>query len=337
LSGLLGQLNVEFTLDDSAEREFSIEIDPRTVDASRLSRLGDLGFNRISLGVQDLDHQVQLAVNRVQDPEATIGLISAARAGGFGSVSLDLIYGLPRQSPGSFMATIDAVISARPDRLSIYNYAHLPTHFRAQKLIDEDELPSAEERVEMLSSSIDRLTRAGYVYIGMDHFALPDDELTRARRDGTLQRNFQGYATFADCDLLGLGVSAISKVGSSYAQNIRELQHWNTALERGKSPLWRGIQLSFEDHLRRTVIESIMCHGKIDFQALEESYGIEVQEYFAVELKRLKVLRDDGLITLSEETMEVTPEGLLLLRAVAMVFDESLDAKTPAVAFSKVI
>lgn len=337
LERVMGSLHQAFQLSRDPEREFSIEIDPRTVDARRLERLGEMGFNRVSLGVQDLDPTVQAAVNRIQGEAETLGLIQAARDAGFGSVSIDLIYGLPFQTRDSFERTLDTMIDARPDRLSVYNYAHLPQLFRAQRLIREETLPEPEVRLALLQSTIERLEAAGYVYIGMDHFALPDNELVRARDAGELQRNFQGYSTFADCDLVGLGVSAIGKVGDSYVQNQKDIRDWRRSLQAGALPVWRGVQVSWEDRLRRTVIEQAMCHGAVDFDAIGESFGIEFNEFFAAELAQLEALAEDGLIELDEQGLRTTPRGMLLVRVVAMVFDEYLQAARQTRSFSKVI
>jgi oxygen-independent coproporphyrinogen-3 oxidase len=336
LERVMASLGEAFSLSSAPDREYSIEIDPRTVDPARLARLTGMGLNRISLGVQDLDPQVQAAVNRVQGAEETLGLIDAARDAGFGSVSIDLIYGLPFQTLERFNRTLDAIIEARPDRLSVYNYAHLPDLFRAQRLIREEDLPTPETRLALLQCTIDRLRDAGYVYIGMDHFALPDNELVRARENGQLQRNFQGYSTYADCDLVGLGVSAIGRVGDSYAQNRKDIRDWRRSLQSGALPVWRGIQLGWEDQLRRAVIEQIMCHGQVDFDALGEAHGVDFDEHFAPELESLRALEADGLVTMDDGALEVTPRGMLLVRAVAMVFDEFLQRQQGR-AFSRVV
>ena len=337
LERLLGWLRRDFSLSESDDREFSIEIDPRTVDPARLDRLADLGLNRLSLGVQDLDPEVQAAVNRVQGAEETLRLIEASREAGFGSVSIDLIYGLPKQTLESFSRTLDTIIEAGPDRLSVYNYAHLPDLFRSQRLIREADLPEPAVRLQLLQCTIERLAAAGYVYIGMDHFALPDNELVKARDSGQLQRNFQGYSTFADCDLVGLGVSAIGKVGDSYSQNRKDIRAWRRSLQAGALPVWRGVQLTWEDRLRRHIIEQIMCHGALDFEAIGEAFDIEFSEHFAPEIEALAVLDRDGLIALDEEGFEVTPGGMLLVRAIAMVFDEALQKAQATPKFSKVI
>ncbi len=337
LAAIMRGLSSNFHLSMAPQREFSIEIDPRTVDTGRVRQLARLGFNRLSLGVQDLDPRVQQAVNRVQDPQQTLDLIGASREAGFNSISIDLIYGLPKQTLESFRTTLEVVIEARPDRLSVYNYAHLPELFRAQRLIKDADLPVPEVRLALLQCTIETLAAAGYLYIGMDHFALPDNELVRARDKGQLQRNFQGYSTFAECDLLGLGVSAISKVGDSYSQNFKDLINWRHSLKAGDLPVWRGVELSREDSLRRSIIEQIMCHGALDFDRIETQFGIDFGEHFAAELVMLKKLAWDGLLRLSGSGLRATSVGMLLVRVIAMVFDESLKSKDQERAFSKVI
>lgn len=338
LEQLMGWLRSGFTLDKTSKREFSIEIDPRTVDSSRLQTLADFGFNRISLGVQDTNLEVQRAVNRIQDPEATLQLVDQARLRGFNSVSIDLIYGLPKQSLASFENTLEMVTQARPDRLAVYNYAHMPHIFRSQRMINVDDLPSPETRLALMELTIQKLTDSGYRYIGMDHFALPDDELSRAQEAGNLQRNFQGYSTRAECDLIGLGVSAIGKIGDCYAQNLKEIPRWSTAVEAGELPIWRGLSLNAEDLIRRAVIESIMCQGKLDFATFNHRFEIDFNDYFAAELNQLRLQNDDGLINLDEDGLQVTPAGRLLLRNVAMVFDQYLkQSATEPKRFSQVI
>ena len=254
LKHVIEQLSRNFLLSRSASREFSIEIDPRTVNTERIAYLADIGFNRVSMGIQDFDPAVQKAVNRVQDQDQTLALIESARKHGFNSVSVDLIYGLPLQTAKSFEKTIDSVLSVRPDRLSVYNYAHLPHLFPAQRMINTDDVPSAEVRLQLLASTVTRLVDAGYVYIGMDHFALPDDELSLAMENGTLQRNFQGYSTCRETDLVGIGVSAIGRVGNSFVQNRKDIRDWQAAIDDGGLPVWRGLGLSGEDRLRRSTL-----------------------------------------------------------------------------------
>jgi oxygen-independent coproporphyrinogen-3 oxidase len=337
LHRLMACLGEHFSLSGDESREFSIEVDPRTVGNDRLGQLAAMGFNRISLGVQDIDPKVQKAVNRIQDPEATLAMIEGSRKLGFNSVSVDLIYGLPLQTAESFGQTIDTVVAAKPDRLAVYNYAHLPHLFRAQRMIDSKDIPSPETKLELMELTIDRLTEAGYVYIGMDHFALPDDELTVAQREGGLQRNFQGYSTRRECDLVGLGVSAIGKVGDCYAQNIKDLPSWQSAVSEGQLPIWRGVSLTTEDRLRRSVIESIMCHGEVRFHEFESNYSIDFHDHFSLELGNLQQLETDGLIVMGDDEFQVTPEGRLLLRAIAMIFDEYLQEPQSTPKFSRVI
>ncbi len=337
LRHIVEQLSRNFLLSRSDSREFSIEIDPRTVDKPRIANLADMGFNRVSMGVQDFDPAVQKAVNRVQNEGKTLRLIEDAREHGFNSVSVDLIYGLPLQTPKSFERTIDSVLSVRPDRLSVYNYAHLPHLFRAQRMIDSQQVPIPEVRLQLLDSTIRKLVEAGYVYIGMDHFALPDDELSLAMKNGTLQRNFQGYSTCRETDLVGMGVSAIGKVGNSFVQNQKDIRDWQAVLEQNELPVWRGLGLSGEDRLRREVILAIMCQGFVNFSDFEERFGIDFRTHFALELESLIPLQDDGLVELSEQSFEVTPVGLLLLRVIAMKFDEYLINDQQGKSYSKVI
>ena len=337
LKNIVDHLSRNFLLSRSSSREFSIEIDPRTVNEERIAYLADIGFNRVSMGIQDFDPAVQKAVNRIQDEDKTLKLIDASRKFGFNSVSVDLIYGLPLQTAKSFERTIDSVLTARPDRLSVYNYAHLPHLFRAQRMIKSEEVPAPEVRLQLLASTVTKLVDAGYVYIGMDHFALPDDELALAMGDGTLQRNFQGYSTCRETDLIGMGVSAIGKVGNSFVQNRKDIRDWQAAIDDGRLPVWRGLGLSGEDKLRREVISSIMCQGNVQFGEFERKYHIDFSDHFALELDSLKPLRDDGLIELSEQSIEVTPTGLLLLRVIAMKFDEYLINDLQGKSYSKVI
>lgn len=337
LAALMAVLHRNFALSDSDKREFSVEVDPRTVGMDRLEKLAEAGFNRISLGVQDIDPAVQKAVNRIQDPNATLEMVEGSRQLGFNSVSIDLIYGLPLQTVDSFGQTIDTVVAARPDRLAVYNYAHLPQLFRAQRMIDSKDIPSPQTKLELMKLTIEKLTAAGYVYIGMDHFALPDDELTIAQREGHLQRNFQGYSTRRECDMVGLGVSAIGRVGDCYAQNLKDIPSWQEAVAGGNLPIWRGVSLTTEDRLRRDIIEAIMCHGEVVFSQFEANYAVDFEEHFALELSNLAQLEQDGLIRLEDEGFTATPEGRLLLRPVAMVFDEYLQSSESTPRFSRVI
>ena len=337
LTQLMDHLRGAFTLQPSAEREFSIELDPRTVDPQRLETLSSLGFNRISLGVQDFDPAVQQAVNRIQSKQETLALIDYSRDLGFESISLDLIYGLPLQTVESFDKTLDTVLDARPDRLAVYNYAHMPQLFRAQRMINEEDVPTPATKLQLMELTIKRLIDAGYVFIGMDHFALPDDELTLAQREGKLQRNFQGYSTHKECDLVGLGVSSIGKIGDCYAQNLKTIPTWQGAVHAGELPIWRGVTLGTEDRLRRSIIESIMCHGELRYGDFEQRYGIEFEEHFTPEVQALNSLEQDGLIELEAGGFTVTPAGRLLLRNIAMLFDEYLSRSEQPQRFSRVI
>ncbi|HWK51987.1 MAG TPA: oxygen-independent coproporphyrinogen III oxidase, partial [Steroidobacter sp.] len=275
LAALFSQLGKHFNIDRSEQREFSIEIDPRTLGPGSLAELSRLGFNRLSLGVQDFDPGVQRAVNRLQSVEQIDECMVQARALGYRSVSFDLIYGLPLQTVASFGETLDTVVRMRPDRIAAYGYAHMPRLFKAQRAIRADQLPDAETRLQLLALTVERLTEAGYVYIGMDHFALPDDDLARAMRDGSLHRNFQGYSTHGDCDLIGLGVSAISAVGNSYSQNRKDLSGYYAALDQGRLPVDRGIALSMDDILRREIIQRLMCQGELRRREIESNYALD--------------------------------------------------------------
>jgi oxygen-independent coproporphyrinogen-3 oxidase len=324
LSDLIATLHTAFNMDDSDNHEFSLEVDPRTVTPEQIHGLRKLGFNRLSFGVQDFDEQVQVAVNRIQTEEQTRELVEAARAAKFTSISVDLIYGLPLQTVASFDTTLDKIIDIRPDRIAAYSYAHLPELVRAQKLIRPEDMPPPERKLELLELTIKRLTDAGYVYIGMDHFSLPDDELALARANGTLQRNFQGYSTHADCDLIGLGISSIGKVGDSYSQNVKELSQYYARLNEGLLPVQRGYKLSEDDRLRREVIISLMCHGRIDFADIEKRYGIAFREYFADALAKLDEHVVDGLVQIRDDAVVLMPQGHLMMRNVAMAFDAYL-------------
>lgn len=316
----------------TSDGEHSIEIDPRRVTMARMAVLAELGFNRISLGVQDFDPEVQRSIHRVQSYKETANVVDAARRFGFRSVSVDLIYGLPHQTTERFSATIERVLELCPDRLSVYSYAHLPHVFKPQRRIDEKALPAPGEKLDILVSTIERLTAAGYVYIGMDHFARPDDDLAIAQREGRLQRNFQGYSTHAGYDQLGLGVSSIGAVAGRYVQNARRLDDYYAALDAGRLPVMRGFTMAADDHLRREVIGELMCNGVLDVAAVEAAHGIDFAAMFAAELADLDKLAVDGLVRREAGRIVVTPLGRLLVRRVAMVFDRYLreDAARPA-------
>ncbi len=333
---LMAQTRRNFTLLDDDTGEYSIEIDPREADTATIALLRELGFNRISLGVQDFDPRVQLAVNRIQSEKETAEVITAARKYGFHSVSLDLIYGLPHQSVASFDRTLERILKLQPDRLSVFNYAHLPELFKPQRRINAEELPSAADKLAILQLSIDKLTGAGYVYIGMDHFAKPDDELAVAQRNGTLYRNFQGYSTHAECDLIGLGITSIGSVGNSYAQNVKTLDEYATRLDADHLPVLRGIELSADDILRREIITQLICHFELDIASIEKKYKIGFKEYFGHEVELLGGMRADGLVQLDDACIRVQPRGKLLIRNICMVFDRYLRERQEQ-RYSKVI
>ncbi|MFQ5993769.1 MAG: oxygen-independent coproporphyrinogen III oxidase [Acidiferrobacterales bacterium] len=337
LRDLMTAIRRPFTLRDDDAAEYSIEIDPRGIGEVTIALLRDLGFNRVSIGAQDFNPQVQLAVNRVQTQEETVTAMEAARREGFKSINLDLMYGLPLQTVESFDQTLDTVIMAGPDRLSVFNYAHLPERFKTQRQIREADLPSAAEKLEILQHTIEKLTSAGYVYIGMDHFARPDDELASAQRNGTLCRNFQGYSTHGDCDLVGMGITAIGTVGDAYAQNIHDLDEYQRRLDAGHLAIQRGVQLSPDDRLRQEIIGELICHFSLDTHALEQRWGIDFNSYFAFERPRLEGMLIDGLLALKGGTLVVLPAGRLLIRNICMVFDKYLRDKSRAGKFSKVI
>jgi oxygen-independent coproporphyrinogen-3 oxidase len=330
-------LSRNFGLHHGEQREYSIEIDPRSVDKDTIPRLAEMGFNRLSLGIQDFDPSVQAAVNRLQDEEWTLFLIRQAREHGFRSVSVDLIYGLPKQTAESFTHTLESVVRAKPDRIAAYSYAHLPQMFRAQRLIREEDLPSGAEKLALLTRTVEFLTTRGYEYIGMDHFALPEDDLVKSLYNGTLHRNFQGYSTHAELDLVGLGVSAIGKVGNSYSQSIKLRHDYYDAIDAGHLPVLRGVELNGDDVLRREVIHALMCGGVADMRKIEARHGIVFGDYFARELEAMVPLEQDGLVQLDADTIRVTPRGRFLLRSIAMPFDAYLSARLAEQRFSKVI
>jgi oxygen-independent coproporphyrinogen-3 oxidase len=326
-----------FRLADDEIGEYSVEIDPREADADTVSLLRTLGFNRMSLGVQDFDPQVQKAVNRIQSEQETRAIIEAARAEGFRSISIDLIYGLPFQTVTSFVRTLHRVIALAPDRMSVFNYAHLPQRFMPQRRINEKDLPSSRVKLEILKTSGELLADAGYVYIGMDHFARPDDELTLAQRNGSLYRNFQGYSTHADCDLIGIGVTSIGKVDKSYSQNRRTVDEYYADIDAGRLPVFRGIELSRDDEIRRDLITRLICNFSLDIPSLEQAWGIEFSDYFRSALPHLSSMQEDGLLELDERRILVLPKGRLLIRNICMVFDAYRVAKEEQVGFSRVI
>ncbi len=337
LDDLMAKLRGAFNFDGSEHREYSIEVDPRTVDVKRIRHLAELGFNRLSLGIQDFDPVVQKASNRIQAADEVLDLVLAARDAGFESISFDLIYGLPHQSVDSFNTTLEIVIAMRPDRLAVYNYAHLPHRFKGQRMIDDADIPSADVKLDILHQTINRLCESGYEYIGMDHFALPEDELVLARLAGTLQRNFQGYSTHRECDLVALGVSAIGSVGSVFTQNAVTTMEYEAIIESGQLPIRKGVSVDRDDALRAAVIQALMCYDRLSFDDFSKQHGIDFSDYFCTEIERMKPLASDGLIILDRAGVTITQSGRLLLRSIAMVFDRYIDQSQDDNRFSKAI
>ena len=335
LRELMDMLRRNFTLE--AGGEYSIEVDPRTIDASRLDTLAELGFNRLSFGIQDFDPEVQKSVHRVQPAEQVFALAAAARERGFESINADLIYGLPLQTPESFARTVAQVIELRPERIALYAYAHLPERFKPQRRISTVEIPSGGAKVAMLARSMASFIAAGYVYVGMDHFALPTDSLAIAKRQGRLHRNFQGYSTQPDCDLIGLGVSSIGRIGATYSQNAKTLEEYYDYLDQGRFAVVRGLALSRDDLLRRAVIMGLMCQGQVLFESIELAHLIEFKKYFAAEIENLKKLADQGLVSIDDNGIQVTEMGWFFVRGVAMVFDRYLQTDRTRARFSKII
>jgi len=324
-----------FNLHDDDNGEYSIEIDPREANAETVTLLRELGFNRISLGVQDVDADVQKAVNRIQSVEETAEVITAARDTGFHSVSVDLIYGLPLQTEASFAKTLKTILELNPDRLSVFNYAHLPDMFKTQKQIKTEQLPTPKTKLAILEDCINTLTDAGYDYIGMDHFAKPDDELSVAQASGTLYRNFQGYSTHANCDLLGLGVTSIGMINDSYSQNQRGMDDYTQSLANNQLPVFRGITLNDDDKLRRRVITELICNFRLNKKPIEAEYQINFDDYFQDALQQLAPMQDDSLVELDNDLITVTPRGSLFIRNICMAFDHYL--KQASNRFSRVL
>jgi oxygen-independent coproporphyrinogen-3 oxidase len=335
LRQLMAIVRAQFRQDP--EGEYSIEIDPRSVEAGTITLLRELGFNRMSIGAQDFDPEVQKAVNRVQGEEMTRAAMDEGRAAGFRSINMDLIYGLPKQNVIEFNRTLEKVVELAPDRIALYSYAHLPHVFKPQRRIQDADLPAPETKLHMLALAIRRFGEAGYVYIGMDHFARPGDELAVAQRQGRLHRNFQGYSTHAECDLVALGITAIGSVGASYVQNVRNLDDYYNRLDQGRLPVLRGLELTAEDVLRRSLIQSLMCHGSVSIESLELAHLIDFRRHFAGEIEDLQPMIRDGLVELDREWLSVTPRGRLLIRSVAMVFDQYLRTRQRTASYSKVI
>ena len=335
ISRLTGMLRRYFHFTDSAE--LSIEIDPREIELDVIDHLRAEGFNRLSMGVQDFNKEVQRLVNREQDEATIFALVERARATGFDSVSIDLIYGLPKQTPESFAFTLQRVAELSPDRLSVFNYAHLPNLFAAQRKIKDDDLPSAEQKLIILQQTIESLTGSGYQFIGMDHFAKPEDELAIAQNKGILHRNFQGYTTHEECDLLGFGVSAISMLGDHYAQNQKDLKTYYAQVEESGNALWRGLVLTDEDCLRRDVIKALICNFRLDYSEIESLYNLDFKAHFAEDLQLLQPMADDGMVEILDNALVVTPRGRLLIRNICMCFDTYLRNQMRQRQFSRVI
>ena len=335
LSRLMQMLKQAF--DFTLDAECSIEVDPRRLNDGTLELLAAHGFNRMSIGVQDLDPAVQQAVNRLQPAALTQAVLEKGRALGYRSINLDLIYGLPKQSVRTMQATLSTVLTWRPERIALYSYAHLPERFIPQRRIESADMPNATEKLAMLKLAVTTLLEAGYVYIGMDHFALPEDDLALALEQGTLQRNFQGYSTQADCDLIALGVSAISRIGDTYAQNYRDLPAYYNALDQQQLPLAKGLVMTRDDELRRAVIHDLLCQSTLDIPSFEQAWGIEFANYFSLELAQLQPLERDGLVELTDDSIDITPRGRFLARVVAMGFDRHLREATSSAKFSRVI
>ncbi len=333
---LMAKTCQHFLLKDDDSGEYSIEVDPRETNADTIKQLRELGFNRISIGLQDFDPAVQKAVNRLQSEEQTFSVLESARNEGFRSTNIDLIYGLPLQTVESFAITLDKILAVRPDRFSIFNYAHMPARFKTQRQINDSDMPSADVKLAILQMIGQKLIAAGYVYIGMDHFAKPDDELAIAQREGKLHRNFQGYSTHSDCDLIGFGVTSIGRVGDAYIQNVKDLESYDQLIKQHKLPVFKGVDLNDDDKLRREVISQLICHFDLNFANIELAFKIKFSEYFATELTALLVMQADGLLTLSSNGIKVLPAGRLLIRNICMIFDSYLAYKQQQL-FSKVI
>ncbi len=334
---LMQQLRKHFKLLDDDSGDYSIEIDPREVDHETLRVLREIGFNRVSFGVQDVELKVQEAVNRVQPVEEVADVLQEARRLGFRSINMDLIYGLPHQTLESFSKTLDTIIELSPDRLSVFNYAHMPDRFRSQKHINADDLPSPETKLAILETTINKLMDAGYVYIGMDHFAKPDDELALAQQNGKLHRNFQGYTTHSDCDLVAIGVSSISQIGDVYYQNEHDIAAYTAAVEERSDAIKRGVTLTRDDRIRRAVITQLICQFELEKAAIEQQFDIRFDEYFAEELEDLARFTEDGLVELNERQISVTPPGRLLIRRICMSFDAYIPKQQPTKGFSRII
>lgn len=330
-------LKQNFNVPEDVSGEFGIEVDPRTVDPDRIAQLRAIGFNRISFGVQDFDPEVQKAVNREHTTEQIMQIINAARQNNFHSINIDLMYGLPRQTLASYEKTIETTIAANPDRIAVYNYAHMPDLFKPQRRINEEDIPPPEEKLKILQMTIEKLQQADYVYIGMDHFAKKTDDLVKAQKKGTLHRNFQGYSTHANCDIVAMGITAISHIADNYAQNVRTIEEYESCLNEQKIPVFRGIELESDDVLRHEIISQIMCNNRLDIKRLEEKWGIDFSVYFESALVRLQAMAKDGLLEINQDVLTVTPSGRLLARTICMEFDRYLQERKKEQRYSKII
>jgi len=335
IRALMTHLGKHFQLHNDDSGEYSIEIDPRSASVKTIGLLRDLGFNRVSLGVQDFDSQVQKAVNRIQSVDMTNSIVQAARNTGYKSINIDLIYGLPLQTVERFAKTLETLIELNPDRIALYNYAHLPSRFPPQRRINTEELPSPESKLEILQYSIERLTQAGYVYIGMDHFAKPLDELAVAQRRGSLHRNFQGYSAYSECDSVAMGISAISNIGNHYCQNTTDLKTYHEELSHNRLPIYRGCLTDQEDVMRREIIQQLVCHFHLDITGIENRWQIDFKSYFANELERLKIMELDGLVDIKGKAIDVLDGGRLLVRNICMIFDRYIDTDNAKGRFSR--
>lgn len=334
---LMAKTREAFNLQGNDEGDFSIEIDPREATGETMELLRELGFNRVSLGVQDFNPDVQKAVNRIQSEEMTQDILDHSRRLGFRSLNIDLIYGLPLQTVATFSETLETIIKMSPDRISVFNYAHLPERFKPQRRIKDEEIPAPDVKLQILEHTINRLVEAGYVYIGMDHFAKPDDSLSVAQREGKLHRNFQGYTTHSDCDLIAMGVSSISQQANTYSQNAYTIDDYEAAIDNGKLAVIKGLELTEDDILRRSVINQIICHFELNGDDFSRDFNIDFDSYFKDELEFLLQHHRDGLIELNGNKLKVTPAGRLLVRAVCMAFDKYLDKKALTQSYSRII
>ncbi len=337
MKALMDHTRKHFNLHDDDQGEYSIEIDPREVSYESIQLLRELGFNRMSLGVQDFNPEVQKAVNRIQSKQQTLDALNAARELNFKSISVDLIYGLPKQTVESFDKTLDELLSIDPDRVSVFNYAHLPERFKPQRRINNEDLPAAEVKLQIFKHCMEKLTGAGYIYIGMDHFAKPNDELSIAQKNGKLYRNFQGYATHADCDLIGLGITSIGTIENSFAQNHRDMDNYFKAIDAGDLAVFRGVEIDQDDIIRREVIMQLICHFKLSFSQIENKFSINFKQYFADELNRYQIMIDDGLVNINNQGIIVNDRGHLLIRNICMVFDRYIKPDQQTTNFSKLI